>query len=116
MIMKNKIINISLTYILVFTIFSCSKKIDNAYNYAQKAIKIANKSYDEEILMEANMILGMVQYEKKDFESAIKTLNAAAEHALDYDKEHFTQINKTLSKSYAAIGDWQNAYKFNNIY
>ncbi len=31
MIMKNKIINISLTYILVFTIFSCSKKIDNAY-------------------------------------------------------------------------------------
>ncbi|WP_462221681.1 SusD/RagB family nutrient-binding outer membrane lipoprotein [Ferruginibacter sp.] len=29
--MKNKIINISLTYILVFTIFSCSKKIDNAY-------------------------------------------------------------------------------------
>ena len=109
-------INISFANRLMADYYLNNKKINIAHDYAQKAIKIAYQSNDEEILMEANMILGMVQYEKKDFVSAIKTLNAASQHALDYDKEHFTQINKVLSKSYAAVGDWQNAYKFNNIY
>lgn len=40
MIMKNKIINISLAYILVFSIFSCSKKIDSAYQNPNAAVRV----------------------------------------------------------------------------
>lgn len=91
-------------------------RINTAYKYAQKAVLYGKKSNDEDILMEANTILGIVLYEKGDYQKAIETLKKASVNALKYDKESFVNINKKLSQSYAAIGQWQEAYYYNEIY
>lgn len=90
--------------------------INTAYNYAKKAVLFGQKSTDEEILMEANTIMGRVLYEKKDYKSAIETLKKASVNALNYDKEFFVTINKKLSQSYAALGLWEEAFHYNEIY
>jgi len=87
-----------------------------AYGYAKKAILLAQKSTDEDILMEANMAMGKVLYEKGDYKKAIETLTLASKNALTYDKESFVIINKKLSESYAATGNWKEAFRYNEIY
>ncbi|MDR6760943.1 signal transduction histidine kinase [Flavobacterium sp. 2755] len=91
-------------------------QINTAYNYAKKAVLFGQKSTDEEILMEANTIMGRVLYEKRDYKSAIETLKKASVNALNYDKEFFVTINKKLSQSYAALGLWEEAFHYNEIY
>lgn len=91
-------------------------QINTAYNYAKKAVLFGQKSTDEEILMEANTNMGRVLYEKKDYKSAIETLKKTSVNALNYDKEFFVTINKKLSQSYAALGLWEEAFHYNEIY
>ncbi|MEP6929847.1 MAG: HAMP domain-containing sensor histidine kinase, partial [Flavobacterium sp.] len=89
---------------------------NTAYNYAKKAVLFGEKSTDEDIIMEANMIMGTVLYERKEYQNAIKTLTLASKNALTYDKESFVAINKKLSQSYAALKNWREAYHYNQIY
>lgn len=91
-------------------------KINAAYNYAKKAVSFGRKSTDEEILMEANAIMGRVLYEKGDYKKAIEILKKASINALTYEKENFVNINKNLSQSYAALGLWKEAFHYNEIY
>ena len=92
------------------------KQIDKAYTYAQKAVSLGKKSADDEILMEAQTAMGRVLYEKGEYQKAIETLKKASVNALAYDKESFVTINKKLSQSYAALGQWNEAYHYNEIY
>ncbi|MDA6070475.1 ATP-binding protein [Flavobacterium sp. AC] len=92
------------------------RKTNTAYNYAKKAVLLGQKSNDEEILMEANAVLGTVLYEKGEYKKAIETLKKASTNALTYDKESFVNINKKLSQSYAALGLWKEAFHYNEIY
>lgn len=96
--------------------FTDEGQINKAYYYAQKAVLFGQKSTDEEILMEANTIMGRVLYEKGDYKNAIKTLKEASKNALNYDKEFFVIINQKLSQSYAALGLWKEAFHYNEIY
>ncbi|SHF94372.1 ATP-binding protein [Flavobacterium defluvii] len=89
---------------------------NTAYYYAKKAVLFGQKSTDEEILMEANTIMGRVLYEKRDYKNAIETLKKASVKALTYDKEFYVTINKKLSQSYAALGLWEEAFHYNEIY
>lgn len=91
-------------------------KLDKAYYYAKKSVLFAQKSNDEDIIMEANTILGKVLNEKGDHKNAIEILKKASEKALKFDKESFVTINKKLSESYAALGQWKEAYYYNEIY
>ncbi|MBF4515005.1 hypothetical protein IRZ71_01555 [Flavobacterium sp. ANB] len=91
-------------------------KINKAYDYAQKAVLYAQKSNDEDIIMEANTVLGKVLNEKGEHKKAIEVLKKASTKALKYDKESFVIINKKLSQSYAALGQWKEAYYYNEIY
>ncbi len=92
------------------------RQINKAYSYAQKAILLGKKSADDEILMEAQTVMGRVLYEKGEYQKAIETLKKASANALNYDKESFVTINKKLSQSYAALGQWKKAYHYNEIY
>ncbi|KUJ63222.1 hypothetical protein AR687_03435 [Flavobacteriaceae bacterium CRH] len=91
-------------------------QIKTAYEYAEKAVLLAEKSNDGDILMEANTVMGRVLYEKGDYKKAIETLTRASKNALTYDKESYVMINKKLSESYAALGLWKQAYQYNEIY
>lgn len=91
-------------------------QINRAYNYAVKAVLLGKKSNDEDIIMEANTIMGNVLYEKGEYKKAIETLKKASTNALNYDKESFVSINKKLSQSYAALGLWKDAFYYNEIY
>jgi len=91
-------------------------KISTAYSYARKAILLGQKSNDQDIIMEANAVMGRILYEKGDYKKAIEILKKAATNALNYDKESFVNINKKLSQSYAALGLWKEAYHYNEIY
>jgi hypothetical protein len=82
---------------------------NTAYNYAKKAVLLGKKSTDEEILMEANTIMGRVLYEKGNYKKAIEVLTLASSSAYTYDKEFYVNINKKLSQSYAALGLWKKA-------
>ncbi len=96
--------------------YADQKEINTAYRYAQKAVLYGEKSTDDEILMEANAIMGRVLYDKRDYIGAIETLKKASKNALTYDKENFVLINKKLSESYAALQKWEEAYYYNEIY
>lgn len=91
-------------------------KTNIAYNYAKKAVLLGQKSTDEDIIMESNAVMGRVLYEKGEYKNAIETLKKASKNALAYDKESFVNINKKLSQSYAALGNWKEAYQYNEIY
>ncbi|RTY91378.1 HAMP domain-containing sensor histidine kinase [Flavobacterium sp. GT3R68] len=96
--------------------FIAKNQINTASNYADKAVLYALKSNDEEILMEANISKGKLEFAQKKYPEAIKTLNSASTYAYEFDKESFITINKKLSQCYEALGDWQNAYKYHTIY
>lgn len=96
--------------------YANERKINTAYHYAKKAVTLAQKSTDEDIIMEANAIMGRVLYEKGDYIEAIETLKKASKNALTYDKESFVMINKKLSQSYKALGLWKEAFYYNEIY
>lgn len=96
--------------------YANERKINTAYHYAKKAVLLAQKSTDEDIIMEANAIMGRVLYEKGDYIGAIETLKKASKNALTYDKESFVMINKKLSQSYKALGLWKEAFYYNEIY
>jgi len=91
-------------------------KIATAFNYAKKAVLLGKKSNDQDIIMESNAIMGRVLYEKGEYKKAIEILKKASKNALTYDKESYVIINKKLSESYAALGLWQKAYQYNEIY
>lgn len=93
-----------------------NRKTQTAYFYAKKAVLLGKKSTDEDIIMEANTIMGRVLYEKREYKKAIETLKKASVNALKYDKESFVNINKKLSQSFAALGQWKEAYYYNEIY
>ncbi|MFM9988734.1 ATP-binding protein [Flavobacterium sp.] len=109
-------LNISLANRSIAEYYLENNQIQKAYSYSKKALILAEKSNDEEILMEANMIMGKVLYKKRDYKNSIVTLNSASKFASSFDREYYADINKTLSKSYAALGLWQKAYIYNNIY
>lgn len=96
--------------------FAYEGKINQAYVFARKAVLYAQKSNDPDILMEANTIYGKVLNEKGEHKKAIEVLKKASEKALKYDKESFVIINKKLSESYAALGQWKEAFYYNEIY
>ena len=91
-------------------------KVTAAYHYAKKAILFGQKSNDEDIIMEAQTVMGRVLYQKGDYKKAIEILTLASKNALKYDKESYVIINKKLSQSYAALGLWKEAFHYNEIY
>lgn len=96
--------------------FIAKNQINTASKYADNAVLYALKSNDEEILMEANISKGKLEFAQKKYPEAIKTLNSASIYAYEFDKESFITINKKLSQCYEALGDWQKAYKYHTIY
>lgn len=96
--------------------YADERDLTKAFVFAEKAVLFGEKSTDEEILMEANAIMGRVLYEKGAYKKAIETLKKASKNALTYDKENFVMINKKLSQSYAALHLWKEAFYYNEIY
>lgn len=92
------------------------KNIPKASFYSKKAVVFAEKSNDEEILMEARVTKGKLLFRQKQFDKAIEVLKQASTHAYEFDKNSFIVINQLLSESYAQIGDWQQAFRYQNIY
>lgn len=109
-------LNLSFANRSVSEYYANTGKINTAFNYAKKAVTLAQKSNDEDIIMEANAVMGRVLYEKGEYKKAIETLQKASKNALTYDKESFVNINKKLSQSYAALGLWKEAFYYNEIY
>jgi signal transduction histidine kinase len=96
--------------------FLANKQTNTAAKYVQNALFYALKSNDEEILMEANISKGKLEYEQKKYTEAIKTLKSASKYAYEFDKESFITINKKLSECYGALRDWEKAYQYHEIY
>ncbi|MBW1657311.1 ATP-binding protein [Flavobacterium quisquiliarum] len=96
--------------------FAEQGNINKAYDFARKSVSYAEKSNDPDIIMEANTNFGKVLNEKGEHKKAIEVLKKASTKALKYDKESFVMINKKLSQSYAALGQWKEAYYYNEIY
>lgn len=90
--------------------------IEKANFYANKALVSARRSNDLEVLMEANTIKGYVLYEQKQYKKAIQILEIANTNAKEFEKEFYAKINKKISESYAALGLWQKAYHYKEIY
>lgn len=96
--------------------FIAKDDISKASFFAKKAIRFAEKSNDEEILMEARVSQGKLLYRQKQFNAAIEVLKQASTHAYEFDKNSFIVINQLLSESYAKIGDWKQAFYYQSIY
>ncbi|HEY1194836.1 tetratricopeptide repeat-containing sensor histidine kinase [Flavobacterium sp.] len=109
-------INLSFANRSMSEYFAGQGNLNKAYDFAKKSVSFAEKSNDPDIIMEANTNYGKVLNEKGEHKKAIEVLKKASEKALKYDKESFVMINKKLSQSYAALGQWKEAYYYNEIY
>ncbi|CAA9196063.1 Adaptive-response sensory-kinase SasA [Flavobacterium bizetiae] len=109
-------LNLSFANRSVSEYYANEGQINTAFSYAKKAVLLGQKSNDQDIIMEANAVMGRVLYEKGEYKKAIETLKKASKNALTYDKESFVNINKKLSQSYAALGLWKDAFYYNEIY
>jgi signal transduction histidine kinase len=96
--------------------YANQNQTNTAYEYAKKAVTFGEKSNDDEIIMEANTMMGRLLYEKGEYQKAIETLILASKSALTYDKESYVIMNKKIAQSYAALGHWKKAYEYNEIY
>lgn len=109
-------LNLSFANRSVSEYYANEGQINTAFSYAKKAVLLGQKSNDQDIIMEANAVMGRVLYEKGEYKKAIETLKKASKNALTYDKESFVNINKKLSQSYAALELWKDAFYYNEIY
>jgi len=109
-------LNLSFANRSVSEYYANEGQTNTAFSYAKKAILLGKKSNDQDIIMEANAVMGRVLYEKGEYKKAIEILKNASKNALTYDKESFVNINKKLSQSYAALGLWKEAFYYNEIY
>ncbi|MCL9804938.1 ATP-binding protein [Flavobacterium amniphilum] len=96
--------------------FISKNNIPKAVIFGKKALQFAEKSNDEEILMEAQVTQGKLLFRQKQFEKAIVILQQASTHAFEFDKNSFIIINQLLSESYSQLGDWKKAFEYQNIY
>lgn len=87
-----------------------------ANDFANKALYFGEKSQDEEIQMEANLVKGKVLFLEKKYQQAIDQLNLAVKYSYIYDKRSFVEINNKISESYAALKQWDKAYEYHKIY
>lgn len=92
------------------------KQIAKANPYAEKALYFGKKSNDEVALMEANLTHGKILFQQNKFEEAIVTLKKAAVNAYEFDKNSFITIQELIAKSYAKLGNWQEAYQYHLQY
>jgi len=109
-------LNLSFANRSVSEYYANEGETNTAFSYAKKAVLLGKKSNDQDIIMEANAVMGRVLYEKGEYKKAIEILKNASKNALTYDKESFVNINKKLSQSYAALGLWKEAFYYNEIY
>ena len=109
-------LNLSFANRSVSEYYANEGQTNTAFSYAKKAVLLGKKSNDQDIIMEANAVMGRVLYEKGEYKKAIEILKNASKNALTYDKESFVNINKKLSQSYAALGLWKEAFYYNEIY
>lgn len=109
-------LNLSFANRSVSEYYANEGQTNTAFSYAKKAVLLGKKSNDQDIIMEANAVMGRVLYEKGEYKKAIVILKNASKNALTYDKESFVNINKKLSQSYAALGLWKEAFYYNEIY
>lgn len=96
--------------------YMAKNNIAKASFFARKAIFFAKKSNDEEILMEAQVSQGKLLYQQKKFNNAISILQQASTYAYEFDINSFIIINHLLAQSYAQIGNWKQAFYYQNIY
>lgn len=84
--------------------------LQKAITEAEEALRLAKKSTDEGILIEAQLVMAKVLYLHKDYQKSIIYLSEALPNAYSFDKEMYITIQKYLAQNYAAIGNWQQAY------
>nr|WP_294936285.1 ATP-binding protein [uncultured Flavobacterium sp.] len=96
--------------------YIAKENIEKATQFAEKALILAKKSNDAEILMEAQITEGKLLFKRKQFEKAIVVLQQATTNAYEFDKNSFIIINQLLSESYAKLGDWKKAFDYQTIY
>lgn len=90
--------------------------IKKAAPFAEKALGLARKSNDAEILMEAQLTEGKLHFKRKAYQKAILVLQQATAAAYEFDKNSFIIVHQLLSESYAALGDWKKAHAHQTIY
>ncbi|SEP75271.1 tetratricopeptide repeat-containing sensor histidine kinase [Flavobacterium urocaniciphilum] len=92
------------------------KELNTAISYLREAEIYGKKSQDLEIMMEVNLTRGKILFEQKKYTEAIKVLKEAATHAYQFDKNSFIVINKLIGNSYKALNNWQEAFRYFEIY
>lgn len=109
-------INLSFSRRLFADYYVRKGKIPVAEQHAYEALRLAQKSGDEEILVEAHIALGNIEYLKGRYGEAINYLSKALPGAYNFDREMYVAIQKKMAQSYAALHQWEKAYTHYEIY
>lgn len=109
-------INLSFARRLFADYYARKGQLIKSEQEAMEALRLATKSTDEEILCEAHLALGKIEYQKGAYREAIAYLNLAMPSAYNYDKEMYLEIQKKLANSFAALKQWDSAYQHFEVY
>lgn len=86
--------------------------VKRADHHAQLARSSAQKSQEVDDLIEAKVVLGEVLYREGKYQQAIQYLRPVLDDPFDFDKVTLSGIQSTLAQSYAALGQWKDAYHY----
>jgi len=90
--------------------FMGKKRLKEALSYAQQALMFSEKSKEPISVYGSHQTLGNVYYESGNFQEALVHLKVAENNADAFGRENFASTQYLLAKSYAGLGDWQQAY------
>lgn len=84
--------------------------------YGIKTLAFANKNGQPQLVLEANTLMGKINYQLKKYPEAIKYLKNSLKQSAHFGKENYALTNQKIAQSYASINNFKLAYKHFNIY
>jgi signal transduction histidine kinase len=102
---------------LVFTDYYLTKNnTDSALLFVTRADKKASEKASEYVISQINFMKGKVLAARKEYGQAIPLLKGAEELTRNSSLQVHASLLQTLAQSYAATGQWQEAYNYYEKY
>ncbi len=102
---------------LVFTDYYLAKNnTDSAFLFVMRADKDASGKASDYMLSQIGFMKGKVYAARKEYAQAIPLLKAAEEMTRNASLQVHASLLQTLAQSYAATGQWQQAYTYYEKY
>jgi signal transduction histidine kinase len=104
---------LAISYLNIGVVFRIRKDYSKSLNYFQKSMSIARKISSQDIITTNNIEFSNAYFSLKNYKLAIRYGSIAFQAAVESgERDNIKKAADVLAKSYAAMRDFEKAYKF----